>query len=173
MVMATVLDPPSFLGSVAMILVKAWSGGMAWCCMSDNSSPSVWSTGSGMSAISANIQLSAPVEVPLLKLLAACLMRSGVNVFLGVVMFAIFRISSRNTRTVSSQRLSSSAFQWPFHVVEWCFRISFGSLMYRFGCAGVVAVAGTAAMHMVWGMWGSSLAYLWSHPSPCLRLFSI
>ena len=104
---ATVLDPPSFLGSVAMMLVKAWSGGIAWCCISDSNSPSVCRTASGMSGISANIQLSAPVEVPHLKLRAACLIRSGVKVFLGVAVLRARRIWLLSVRMVSSHKVAS------------------------------------------------------------------
>ena len=104
-----------------------------------------------MSGISASIQLSAPVAAPRLKLRAACLICSGVKVFLAVAVLSALRIWLLIMRKVSSQRWASSHCQWPFQVFAWCFRISFGSLMYLLGWAGVVSVAGDASMRMVLG----------------------
>ena len=64
-----------------------------------------------MSGISASIQLSAPVEVPFLKFLAALRIRSGAKVFFGAVSPVISSMLLLMARMVSSQRVASSDFQ--------------------------------------------------------------
>ena len=69
--MATVLEPPSFLGIEAMMFSMVWRGGTVVFLISLAISAREARTGSGIRAISLRLQQSDPVEVLFEKRLAA------------------------------------------------------------------------------------------------------